>query len=129
MLNLSRRRARQESPTLAGSREKKRRQRRLHLQLEALESRLAPASFAVNPQLQVSRLDNSAPGHAVVFFESAVTDYQVLRQGLAAGTDAVLLDSSGDGLKEMAAFLADRHGLTAIGVVAHGSPGTVALGT
>ena len=101
--------------------------------LEELESRLAPASFAVSAQLVISHLDNlgDSPGatHAVVFFESSVTDYQVLRQGLGAGTDAVLLDSGGDGLREMAAFLAGRHGLTSIGVVAHGSPGMLALGT
>ena len=58
-----------------------------------------------------------------------MADYQVLTQGLGAGTDAVVLDSGGDGLKEMAAFLAGRHDLTAIGVVAHGAPGAVALGT
>jgi len=101
--------------------------------LEELESRLAPASYAVNAQLAVSLLDQvvATPGetHAVVFFESSVANYQILEQGLGAGTDAVLLDSSGDGLREMAAFLAGRHGLTSIGVVAHGAPGLVALGT
>src|SRR5438045_358353 len=107
------------------------------VRLEELEARLAPASFAVNSQLQVSNLDVErcgvstpvAPATAVIFFESAVADYQILRQGLGVGTDAVLLDSGGDGLKEMAAFLADRHDLRAIGVVAHGSPGVMALGT
>ncbi|HWY86649.1 MAG TPA: DUF4347 domain-containing protein, partial [Gemmataceae bacterium] len=101
--------------------------------LEELESRLAPASYSVNAQLAVSSLGQvgDAPGetHAVVFFESSVTDYQVLRQGLDMGTDAVLLDGGGDGFREMAAFLAGRHGLTSIGVVAHGTPGMVALGT
>src|SRR4051794_40239098 len=101
--------------------------------LEALESRLTPASFAVNAQLAITRLDNvaDAPGgtHAVVFFESAVANYQILRNGLDAGTDAVRLDSGGDGLREMAAFLAGRHDLTSIGVVAHGASGSMALGT
>jgi N-acetylneuraminic acid mutarotase len=101
--------------------------------LEELESRLSPATFTVNAQLQVSRLDNlpDAPvgGHAVVFFESAVTNYQVLLENLSIGTDAVILGKDGDGLKEMATFLADRHDLTSIGVVAHGAPGMVALGT
>src|SRR5438105_982651 len=71
------------------------------MRLEELESRLAPAWFAVNAQLEVSRLDGSGDtvdgSHAVVFFESSVMDYRVLRQGLAAGTDAVVLDSGGDG--------------------------------
>src|SRR5207253_6791942 len=67
--------------------------------------------------------------HAVVFFESSVAGYQILRQGLDPGTDAVLLDSDGDGVREIAAFLTGRHDLTSIGVVAHGAPGRVALGT
>jgi N-acetylneuraminic acid mutarotase len=110
-----------------------RRQTRFRLRLEELESRLAPASFAVNARLAISRLDSfidtPAGTHAVVFFESSVANHQVLRQGLSADTDAVVLDSHGDGLKEMAAFLASRHNLTSIGVVAHGAPGTLALGT
>jgi hypothetical protein len=100
--------------------------------MEELESRLSPASYRVSAQLEVSRLDTLNPvhnvSHAVVFFESAVADYQILQQGLDAGTDAVVLDSSGDGLKEMAAFLTSRHDLTTIGIVAHGAPGMVALG-
>jgi N-acetylneuraminic acid mutarotase len=105
----------------------------LRLPLEELEARQTPASYAISAQLAISRLDNigDAPSgtHAVVFFESNVTDYQVLRQGLGEGTDAVVLDSGGDGIKEIAAFLADRCELTAVGVVAHGAPGAVVLGT
>ena len=94
---------------------------------------LAPASFVVNAQLEISRIgslgDTAGGAHAVVFFESAVTGYQVLRQGLSAGADAVLLDSAGDGVREMAAFLAGYHNLGAVGIVAHGAPGAVTLGT
>ena len=109
------------------------------LRLEALEARLAPASFFVNAQLEISRLDCPAgapaaqpspatPVRQVVFFESSVADYQALSQGLGAETDAVVLDGAGDGLQEMAALLAGRHDLAAIGVVAHGTPGSVLLG-
>ena len=105
--------------------------------LEELESRLAPAGYVVNSNLAISPLGsadeqndtNAAAAHAVVFFESSVTDYQGLIQGLAPGTDAVVLDSTGDGVNEMAAFLAGRQDLTSIGVVAHGSAGAIDLGT
>jgi hypothetical protein len=101
--------------------------------LEELESRLAPASFAINSQLQISSLSepeaSATETHAVVFFESSVANYQILRQGVSTATDSVVLDSTGDGLREMAAFLAGRHNLTSIGVVAHGAPGAVSLGT
>jgi N-acetylneuraminic acid mutarotase len=102
------------------------------LRLQELESRLAPASFCVSSQLQISCLDNAndisnAPG-AVVFFESGIADFEALRHGLNTATDAVLLDSGGDGLTEMAAFLSTCHNLTSIGLVAHGSPGEIYLG-
>jgi N-acetylneuraminic acid mutarotase len=110
-----------------------RRSRGYRVGLETLECRLAPAAFAVHSGLEVSRLhglrDAAGGEHAVVFFESSVADYQVLEKGLAAGTDAVVLDGGGDGLRQMAAFLAGRHDLTSIGVVAHGAPGELALGT
>jgi N-acetylneuraminic acid mutarotase len=83
--------------------------------------------------MEVSRLhglrDAAGGEHAVVFFESSVADYQVLEKGLASGTDAVVLDGGSDGLRQMAAILTGRHDLTSIGVVAHGAPGELALGT
>jgi hypothetical protein len=110
----------------------KRWKQRFEARLEELESRSAPASFAVSAQLEITHLDNQSdtPGraHAVVFFESSVADYQVLRQGLDAGTDAVVLDSGGDGVREMAAFLIGQHGLATVGVVAHGVARPVELG-
>jgi len=101
---------------------------------EELEARLAPASFAVDAQCQIKLLSEpeslvGQTAQAVVFFESSVAKYAVLRQSLPAGMDDVVLDSGGDGLREMAAFLAGRHGLASIGLVAHGEPGKVLLGT
>jgi len=93
-------------------------------QIEALEDRLAPAGYRVTAQLQVLVTDGGGkPGQQVVFFESGVADYQVLEQGLAAGTDAVVLDGGGDGLAQMAAFLKGRHDLSAIHILSHGAPG------
>jgi len=49
---------------------------RARLNLEELEARLGPASFAVNAQLEVARLDTpgglAAESPRVVFFEDAV---------------------------------------------------------
>jgi N-acetylneuraminic acid mutarotase len=103
------------------------------MRLEELESRLAPASLGVNVHLQGHRFDNvgalPTATTSVVFFESNVAGVEVLRQGLGQGTEAVVLDSTGNGLREMAAFLQDRHNLESIGVVAHGASGTLLLGT
>jgi hypothetical protein len=70
-----------------------------------------------------------AAGRQVVFFESDVADFRVLEQGLAANTDAVILDAGGDGLAQMAAYLDGHTGLAAIHIVSHGAPGALELGT
>src|SRR5262245_38323979 len=106
--------------------------RRPRADLEELESRLAPASYAVSAQLEICRLDSSRDASAarhVVFCESAVTDFETLSDGLGSATDFVVLDSAGDGLREMAAFLQSRHEVSSIGIVAHGAAGAVSLGT
>jgi len=101
--------------------------------LELLEDRLAPALYAVTADLHVRPLLNaSAPGAAasqVVFVESSVAESHVLLNGLLPDIDGVLLDANGDGLRQMATFLAGRQGLDAIHVVAHGQPGAISLGT
>ena len=65
----------------------------------------------------------------VVFLESSVPKVQVLAQGLAPGVDAVILDSAGDGLDEMGAFLQGQHGLDAIHLLSHGMAGSMEMGT
>jgi len=103
--------------------------------LEQLEDRLAPALYAVTPDLHVLPLAaaggsrTEAPAAQVVFIESSVTQAATLLDGLAPNTDGVLLAAGGDGLREMAAFLAGRHDLTAIHLVAHGRAGAISLGT
>jgi hypothetical protein len=67
----------------------------------------------------------------IVFIEGDVPDARQLAAGVSAGTLAVILDPSGDGLSQIAAFLTrhDVSDLTAIDIVAHGSDATVQMGT
>jgi hypothetical protein len=67
----------------------------------------------------------------IVFIEGDVPNARQLAAGVSAGTLAVILDPNGDGLAQIAAFLTshDVSNLTAIDIVAHGSDGTVRLGT
>jgi hypothetical protein len=78
---------------------------------------------------EIDSLTTGAPARQVVFFDPAVAGYEALRQGLVVGAEAVVLDGAGDGLSQMAAFLVGRHNLASVGVVAHGRPGVVQLGT
>jgi len=110
------------------------RRRSAWLCLEPLEDRLVPAIYAVTADLHMKPLPavggQPATGATqVAFVESSLPQAATLLDGLAPRTDGVLLDAGGDGLREMAAFLAGRHGLTAIDVVAHGQSGAINLGT
>src|SRR5262249_14510894 len=73
--------------------------------------------------------DAPSGSHQVIFFESAVVDHQFLEHGLSVETEVVELDSSVDGVRAMADFLAKRHDISSISIVAHGAPGEVSFGT
>jgi hypothetical protein len=64
----------------------------------------------------------------VVFVDSNVSDWQTLTSSVRDGVEVVLLDGTGDGLREMAAYLAGRHGIDAIHIVSHGVSGEMYLG-
>jgi VCBS repeat-containing protein len=65
----------------------------------------------------------------VVFIDGKVENQQQLIAGLKPGTEVVVLDSSQDGLQQIADHLNGRHGIDAIHVVSHGEAGKVKLGT
>ncbi len=67
----------------------------------------------------------------VVFIEDNLTDWNILSTRLAASAEVVVLDSSGDGLAQMAIYLASRQlgSLDAIHVLSHGAVGQLNLGS
>ena len=65
----------------------------------------------------------------VVFIESNLSDRPTLVAGIRAGVEVVVLDSSGDGLAQMAQWAAGRDGYDAIHVISHGAEGQVHLGS
>lgn len=64
----------------------------------------------------------------IVFVDAAVEDREGLLAGLELGAAAYVLDPSRDGVAQIAARLAGLAGLRAISVIAHDTPGSVALG-
>ncbi len=64
----------------------------------------------------------------VVFIDGQVTNKQQLIDGLAPGTEVVVLDSSQDGLQQIADYLEGREGIDAIHILSHGSDAKVSLG-
>ncbi|MBG0843602.1 DUF4347 domain-containing protein [Pseudomonas chengduensis] len=65
----------------------------------------------------------------IVFVDGQVQDYQQLLAGIKPGTEVVVLNPTGDGLKQISDYLAGRSGIDAIHIVSHGLPGQVTLGS
>jgi uncharacterized repeat protein (TIGR02059 family) len=66
--------------------------------------------------------------HEVVFISDDVDDAQTLLGGLRPGVEAVVLDSTRDGLAQIADHLAGRSGIASLHIVSHGVSGNVELG-
>ena len=64
----------------------------------------------------------------VVFIEANVADYQSLIDGTKAGVEIVLLDSTQDGLSQMAEWAKTHSDYDAIHIISHGSEASVNLG-
>ncbi|WP_420066124.1 DUF4347 domain-containing protein [Pectobacterium colocasium] len=64
----------------------------------------------------------------VVFVDTSVADYQTLVNQVPVGTEVVLLDSSKDGLTQMAEWAQTHSGYDAIHIISHGAEGRIYLG-
>ena len=70
-----------------------------------------------------------ATGQDIVFVEDDVADWRQLVGDLPSGTRVVVLDSTRDGVEQMAAALAGEHDVAAIHIISHGTAGELQLGT
>ena len=86
-------------------------------------------SFVVAPT-EVRAVDPSLNNgkKEVVFIEDNVADYQSLIDGANTGVEVVLLDSTQDGLAQMAEWAKTHSDYDAIHVISHGAEGQVNLG-
>ncbi|NLQ17935.1 DUF4347 domain-containing protein [Marinomonas sp. M1K-6] len=64
----------------------------------------------------------------VVFIEDNLADYQTLIDGINAGVEIVLLDSTQDGLAQMAQWAGNNSDYDAIHIISHGAEAQVNLG-
>lgn len=77
---------------------------------------------AVDPLLNNGRKE-------VVFIDTSVTDYQSLINGVSAGVEIELIDSSKDGLAQLTSWAQSNQDYDAIYLLSHGSSGQISLGT
>ncbi|MDH4237122.1 MAG: DUF4347 domain-containing protein [Nitrospira sp.] len=65
----------------------------------------------------------------IVFVDSSIEDIEALLADVNPDATVVLLDSSRDGIEQIAEDLANRQNVDAIHIVSHGSEGSLQLGT
>jgi hypothetical protein len=63
----------------------------------------------------------------ILFIDPAVPDIDVLLSGVRSGVEVIVLDAERPAARQLAPVLADRPGLDAIHIVAHGAPGCVSF--
>jgi hypothetical protein len=71
----------------------------------------------------------ATPRKEIVFIEDNVADYQTIAANAGAGRQVVILDSSRDGLQQIADAVKGMSGIDALHVVTHGAEGQIGLGT
>jgi hypothetical protein len=95
--------------------------------LEATESASVPGAAG---EMLVQQSDAaSVARREVVFLDTSVAGWQVLRDGVRDGAEVVLIGKDQNGIEVIADTLAGRSGLDAIHVLSHGSAGQLQLGT
>ena len=81
--------------------------------------------------LWTSGLSPAAPSDRkeIVFIDTSVEDYQTLMEGIDLNAEVILLDSTRDGIEQIAEILGDRSDIDAIHIISHGNQGELYLGT
>jgi hypothetical protein len=84
----------------------------------------------IRPTFPTSMTTSHSTSNAaiLVFIDSRVAGWQALVEALPPGSAWQLIDGASDGLAQIAAALAGRHGLQALHIVSHGAEGRVQLG-
>lgn len=67
-------------------------------------------------------------GHSIVFIDRAIASYQELASDVTPGTEVITLDPSGDEIHQITNVLDQRHHITSLQIVSHGSAGGFQLG-
>ena len=78
-----------------------------------------------------SGLSLSAPSDRkeIVFIDTRVEDYQTLMEGIDPNAEVILLDSTREGVEQIAEALNGRTDIDAIHLISHGTEGVLNLGT
>ena len=93
------------------------------------ESTQASEAESQSVQDVVATYSNPAERQELVFIDTSVGDYQTLIEGIDTNAEIILLDSTKDGIEQIAEVLEGRSDIDAIHIVSHGNEGELQLGT
>ena len=93
------------------------------------DSMLSTFAAAVSPRTALAA-PATVPeaGARYLFIEGSLADQDMLANAAADGVRVVVLDSTGDGLAQIAATLQGVANVASIGIVSHGSAGVLTVG-
>ncbi len=96
------------------------------IHLDALDT-ISFADFAAH--LSIGSPNSTGLPNEIAFIDQTVPDISDLLNGFDPSVEVVLLDSSRDGVTQIADVLSGRRGVSAIHIVTHGSEAVLELGT
>ncbi len=99
--------------------------------IDSLKPSAKPSSISIQTVIAPVKqpaLTADGANHEVMFLSSDVDDAPTLIGALRPDIQQVLLDASKDGLEQIASWLSEHNGITAVHIVSHGRPGSVELG-
>ncbi len=92
-----------------------------------------PLSFddidSISPPWRLPDGNHAAEKREVVFIDTSIKNWQVLRDGVGNRAEVILIDTHLDGLQQMVTALKNYHNLDAIHILSHGNIGELQLGS
>src|SRR5208282_5151442 len=77
-----------------------------------------------NPNNNVEERVMARP-REILFVDPSVSDIDTILSGLRPGVEAIVLDAAQPAVRQIAARLEGRYGISAVHIIAHGAPGRV----
>ena len=104
-------------------------------QLPAVDAIARPETFSdpftnsIDLLAALSTATTPSDRREIVFIDTGVEDYETLLLGIDPNTEAILLDSTRDGIEQISEFLSDRSDIDAVHIISHGNQGELRFGT
>ena len=103
--------------------------------LQEIDANVEPETFpdpftdSIDLLAALSTVTAHSDRREIVFIDTSVEGYQTLMEGIDPNAEVILLDSTRDGIEQIAEILRNRSDIDAIHIISHGDQGELRLGT